>query len=267
MTASERERMNLEQRVWTDTHSAPGGHRLAASDAELVGFFTAAVGVRAQQYEGSGGAFSSSETHTSRLKAMRWLAPGTPPSAMVVRDRVASSLSMLSPAHRSVLVAVYTPHAWHAVAVVALASPWGGGSLVLLASTLPRASEVARKRKVGRPHRLANLLKTLGHEDESERERPEADEVLGWLLSLAVSDETTQLIGRLRKDAEALRMSALEAYEVVRRARVEAEGVEFRARKEARRRRGEELLAEEIGMSRRIARARFERRTGRKVAA
>lgn len=240
----------------SEPNASNSEQRFTLADAELVGFFTASVGVRAQQYDACGGtAFDVHEAHTSKLKAMRWLAPGSPASAMVVRDRVASSLLELPRATLEVLTAVYAPHGWPLVVASALSTPWGGGSLTELAATLPLASRAAGGgNAVSVVEWLAVRIERIGR-IELDRNRREAEVAFG------------KMVAEWRSAAETLRMAALEEYEVVRRARVAAEVASYRAVRDNRRRKSEAMLAEELGMSRRIARARLERRMGRKVAA
>ncbi len=213
------------------------GHRYATADAEISGFFTCAVGLKGQSYDSTGGgAFDAASASERMLKGMKWLSGQS--SALQWHDRVASSFVTLTPEHRTTLSLIYTPHAWPATWMAsALASPWGGGSMASLAMTLPRAVQGLRRW----------LL---------EVDRPSIEE---W-------KHRSKVCGRLVQDGEELRLVSLAAYDVVRKARIAHEAAYARAYKARRALLREELLAQELGMDRRIARARFEHRT-RKVAA
>jgi hypothetical protein len=224
------EHMGLEQ----------GGHRYAKSDQELAGFFTSAVGLSGQGIDPSGvhRPFDSNDGAERQLRAMRWLSSAQSPMAWV--DRVAATLGQLTEEHRRTLVLVYTPHAWPSTWLAsALATPWGGGSLTSLALAMPGASSSVR-----------GWLLDVDRPQEQERKRRES------------------VCSKLVREAEKLRMDALVAYDALRVTRVEVEGREARERKSARALKSAALLEEELGMDRRIARARLERRMmrGRKAA-
>lgn len=209
-------------------HEQQGGHRYAKSDEELTGFFTAALGVKAQSYQGNGGgAFDSAALHDQRLKAMR-------AGGMAWFDRVGRTLAQMPPLTRELLTTVYTPHAWPTWLADALSTPWGGGSFVLVAASLPRAATAAQ-RETG---------------------------VLEWMLSRGrggASDgeakSLTALFRNLRDDAEALRMPAIAMYDLLRVARCKAEarerweGVSTEQRRADRQRRRDEAEQEALRSS------------------
>jgi len=211
-----------------------GGHRYASADAELAGFFTAALGVIAQGYENNGvQAFLSCHAHAVRILAiqrghMRWY------------DRVEATLLQLPAEHRRVLELIYRPHAWPTWLASELATPWGGGSMVALAATLTRATDAAG-----------------------------GGSAIGWLVSRgrggANDGEVKRLQGlfrRLREDAEGLRMKALAAYDILRIERVKRSQANEREVKAARERANADRLATMIGQSRAKSAARFTRRGG-----
>lgn len=221
-----------------------GGHRLAAADEELTGWYTAAVGVKAQSYDGGsgGGAFDSHEAHTGRLRAMRWLEGR--PGVREWYDRVAATVGELDPEHRRVLGLVYTPRAGATWLSSELSTPWGGGSFVALAATLPRAEEAALR---------------AGHVS-----------VHSWWLVLEGTvptrkrlEQLQSLLGRLRRECEALRLPALAAYDRLRVARIDQERKAAQEAREERARESTRRLEEVLGEVRRRSAARFERRLRR----
>jgi hypothetical protein len=207
-----------------------GGHKYASADAELSGYFTSAVGLKGQGYEVSGGnAFSSNDAAERMLKQMRWLSASASPMSFV--DRVAATLQQLAPEHRITLSLVYAPHAWPATWMAsALATPWGSGSMAALVLTLPKAVQGLRR-----------WLLEVDRPLEQERKHRET------------------ACARLVRDGEMLRLAALKEYETLRVLRVAGEIAEARRLRAAKAERSAQLLAEELGMDRRIARARAER--------
>lgn len=204
--------------------------RYGKADDELVGWFSAAIGVKAQSYEPSTSAFDPGRPHEARLRAlsnggMRWF------------DAVGGSLALLEAEHRRVLAAVYTPHGWPTWLADALATPWGGGTFVSLVAGLPRAVLAARDRKEGLT-------------------------VAGW-LSASGRGAKDALLRSLRDDGEALRMPALVAYDALRIARIKAEQFETRAAAERRSEANFRLYSELVGRRGAKDRARFEARTRR----
>lgn len=207
--------------------------QLVKADEELVDWGTSAIGVRAQGYEGgsSGHAFDSHEAHTGRLMAMRWL--DGRPGARERWDAIAGTLMALDAPRRRVLEMVYRPRGVPAWLADALAVPWGGGSLVMLASTLPRASAAAK-----------------------------GASTLDWMQRQGRGGSTS-LFKRLREEAERMRVDALRAYEILRVERVKDERAvtdSVRAIKEAERLR---LLEEELGAKRRRSNERLDARMRR----
>ncbi len=151
---------------------------------------------------------------------------------------MAATLVCLATEHQRILVLVYTPHAWPATWMAsALATPWGGGSMAALALTLPRAAQ-----------ELQRWLLDVDRPKEEERRRRET------------------MCARLVREGEPFRAAAIRAYDTLRVARIDAETAAARQAKAARATRAATMLADEIGMDRRIQRARFERRM-RRVAA
>lgn len=208
--------------------------RFGKADDELVGWFSAAIGVKAQNLDSNGGAFNSHDAHEGRLKAMAWLSGHV--GSCEWFDRVAKTIARLEPGHRTVLVTVYTPHAAPTWLQDALSPPWGGGSFVQLACALPRASLAARDRVDGR---------TVGD----------------WLATQGRGGATA-LLKHLKEDSEALRMPVLAAYEALRIARIKAEQVEERRLKGVREEKNAKRYLELCGVKRSKDRARRARRTG-----
>ena len=169
-----------------------GGHRYAAADAELAGFFTSAIGLKGQSYDANGGgAFNSNSLHDARIRA---LDAGSVPWF----DRVEATFMRLPANSQRVLALVYTPHGWPTWLADALSTPWGGGSFVALAAGLPRAVAAAGG---GSP---LVWLASRGRGGANERE----------------SKAMTDLYRRLRQDCEDLRLGALALYDVVRVERI-----------------------------------------------
>lgn len=201
--------------------------RYGKADDELVGFFSSAIGVKAQNLDSSGGAFNSNEAHWGRLQAMQR-------GSLAWFERVGATIAKLTSAERRIVSLVYTPHGAPTWLADALSTTWGGGSFVRLAITLPRATQAAAQRSEGTT-------------------------VLDWLSSRGRRAKDALLIS-LREDAEALRIPALQAYELLRVQRVKAEQIAEREAKRLREQRNAAMLEEVLGMSRRRARKRFELR-------
>lgn len=220
-----------------------GGHRYASSDAELVGYFLSSLGVKGQSYEALGGAdFNSDEAAARMLKAFKFLQMARSP--MQWFDSVTATLMKLSPEHRITLTLVYTPHSWPATWMAsALSAPWGSGSMAALALTLPGATS-------------------------SEDGGISSETVRRWLLdvdrpSMQEVKRRESVCARLVRIGELRLDKAMGAYDALRVARVLEEEREAREKRVARQAANEARLAEELGMDRRIARARLERRTRR----
>ncbi len=201
--------------------------RFGKSDDELVGWFASAIGVKAQNIDASGGDGNPNERHYSRLRAM---GRGT----MARHDAVAATIGEVSSERRRVIVLVYTPHAAPTWLQDALSTPWGGGSLLQLATTLPRAAAAAQSRCPGTT-------------------------IIDWLSHRGRRAKDALLVG-LREDAEALRIAALAAYDPLRIDRVRREQSAEREAKQERERRNAELYAELTGRKRARDSAKFERR-------
>ncbi len=201
--------------------------RFGKADDELVGWFACAIGVKAQNIDAGGGDGNPEERHYSRLRAMN---RGT----MAWYDAVSATIGQLATEHRRVIGLVYTPHAAPTWLQDALATPWGGGNLVQLSTTLPRATTAAQARAPGQT-------------------------VLDWLAARGRRAKDP-LLASLREDAEALRMSALTAYDPLRIDRVKREEVAKREASRERERRNADLYAELTGRNRARDSARFERR-------
>lgn len=203
--------------------------RFGKADDELVSFFSAAIGVRAQNYDSSGGGTDPNEWHYGRLRSMQR-------GELARFDRIAATLRQLPSAARVVLVAVYTPHAAPTWLQDALSPPWGGGSFVALAQTTPRAALAAMNREPGQT-------------------------VLDWLAQRGRRAKDP-LLQSLRDDCEVSRLAALEAYEPLRVARIKADQVRDRDAAESRSRRNQELFSELVGRRTAKERQRIARRTG-----
>lgn len=215
------------------TDHARNQRRYGKADDELVGYFSAAIGVRAQSYEPSTAAFDPGRPHEARLKAlagggMRWF------------DAVGGTLALLDVDYRRVLSAVYRPHAWPTWLADALSTPWGGGTFVALVGTLPRAALAAQSRDVGVT-------------------------VLDWLAKRGKTAKDA-LLTSLREDGEALRMPALVAYDALRIARIKAAQVAERAAGERQSERNLQLYSELVGRRAKRQRERFEARLRRGAA-
>lgn len=212
----------------SDEQHARNQRRFGKADDELVGWFAASIGVRAQTYErGGSAAFDSNVAHGARLRALEQ-------GGIAWFDRVAATIRQLAPEHRRVLVLVYTPHSWPTWLADALSTPWGGGSFVALASTLPRAAEAAMR-----------SLKV---------ERVAPASVMSWFGSRGRGG-ADELFRRLKSDGEEIRLAALAAYDALRVARLKREQAVERKAKEDRERANAKLLAEKLAGRRRKARA------------
>lgn len=216
--------------------------RFIEADAELVGYFTSSVGVRAQSYDsdgGGGGAFDSERAHEGML---RECSRGT----MHRVDAVAATLRLLTPAHRRVLQLVYEPHApgTNGLKLASDLTPsWGGGSFVRL-SALTETARAAFDRRFHREGDPAAVLVFL--RDEAGRGR-----------------QSEGLFRRLREECETARERPLEAYDALREHREHAEGLERRRRRAESERRGDILLAQILGRKARRETLRFEQRLGK----
>lgn len=200
--------------------------RYGKSDEELVELFANALGVRAQNLDSGGGAFDSDALHAMMLQSS---SRGT----MARHDGIRSTLERVEVEHRRVLVAVYTPHGAPTWLLDAFAPAWGGGSYIRLAASLPRATLAAADRKPGTT-------------------------VVDWMATRGRGD--SPLFRNLRDDAEALRLAALAAYDVVRVERVRADQERDRAAKVARDERNRKLYLELTARSRTRRSSRFEAR-------
>lgn len=209
------------------TDHARNQRRYGKADDELVGYFSSAIGVKAQNFDSSGGGFNSHEAHYGRLRA---IARGD----LAWFDRVGATLAALPAEHRHVLALVYRPHGAPTWLADALLPPWGSGSFVQLSLGLPRAVLAAAERKSG-------------------------DTVLDFLVRRGRRAKDA-LLTSLREDAEALRLPALAAYDVLRVARVKAEQAADREAKRQREERNAKLYEEMTGRRLQKERARFERR-------
>lgn len=207
--------------------------RYGKADDELVGYFSAAIGVKAQSYEPSTAAFDPGRPHEARLRAlsgggMRWF------------DAVGATLGQLEIDHRRVLAAVYAPHAWPTWLADALSTPWGGGSFVGLAGGLPRAALAARTREGGLT-------------------------VLDWLAKRGKTAKDA-LMTSLREDCEALRLPALVAYDAFRIVRIKDGQVAERDRAARQSERNVRLYSDLTGRRYARERERFEARIRRGAA-
>lgn len=218
----------------SEAKSARDHRRYGKSDDELTGWFSAAIGCKAQSYDSDGGGTDPNEQHYARLRSM---ARGT----MRWFDRVGDTVRLLPLAERRVLVLVYTPHSWPTWLQDALTTPWGGGNFVALAATTPRAANAAGKAGATSVH---HWLVSRGRGGANERE----------------SKEMRDLFRRLKDDCEALRVPALAAYEALRVDRVKREQAAERQAKSLREAKNAALLEEHLGVCRRRARAKLDRR-------
>lgn len=233
----------------TSMHTDHDRHRrrYGKADDELVGWFSAAIGVKAQSYEASTSAFDPGRPHEARLRA---LASG----GMSWFDRIAATLAQLTPEHRRIIALVYTPHAAPTWLQDALSPPWGGGSFVQIATALPRATVAAqdRHRDVTWPERRRGVVRVQPQDGRT---------VLDWLVARGRRAKDV-LLTSLREDAEALRMPAIAAYDVLRIARIKAEQVADKEAVERRSERNLALYSELVGKKRRKERERRAKRTG-----
>lgn len=220
--------------------------KLAKADEELSEYFTASIGVGAQQYEGTiGGAFDSWNAHSAIFSKMK---------SRVIDDfdATAATLAQLEASHRQVIDLVYAPHGSGFSAsdskvegpdllALALSPRWGHGNFVRLALTLNRTRIAHEKQHPGKSSDRARLLAFLGFE-------------------AGRGDKSASFFRRLREECEGPRTIAVEAYDALRVSRVEEE---IRARRAARaeiERRNEKLLERDLGARRERERQRFERR-------
>lgn len=240
----------------THTDHDRNRRRFGKADDELVGFFSAAIGVRAQNLDSNGGAFNSHDAHEGRLKAMAWLTGRV--GAREWFDRVGSTLVQLPLEHRRLVVLVYTPHGAPTWLADALSTPWGGGSFVQLACALPRATLAAADRHGGAiawPKR--GVVRAQPRDGQT---------VLDWLVARGRRAKDA-LLSSLREDGEALRMPALAAYEQLRIERVKAEQIVERDTKAARERANEDRYLKWLGKRRRGESDRLTKRQERMRAA
>lgn len=204
--------------------------RYGKADDELTGFFSNAIGVKAQNINDDPKGGDQNEWHYSRLRAMQR-------GHMAWFDSVARTVVLLPVDHRKTVMAVYTPHAAPTWLQDALSPPWGGGSFVRLAAGLPRAVLAAAERQEGRT-------------------------VLDW-LSARGRRAKDDLLTSLREDAEALRMPALAAYEALRKERIKSELAADSDRAKAKAERNMRLYSELVGRRARRDSERFARKTRR----
>jgi hypothetical protein len=202
------------------------------ADGEIAEYFTSALGVRAQSYEHTGVAFDPRHGDDALVRQV-WK------GEMVRFDALAATMAQLTPDHRRRLGLVYTPHSWPTWLADALAPRWGGGSFVALAATLPRAASALLKRHPETP--------------------TSPPRVLGFFMAQGRGGADA-LFGKLREDCEAIRTTALDAYEVLRVARVQAEAAAKRARKAALDARGSGIRAELAAQRCAVAEERFNRK-------
>lgn len=234
--------------------------RFGKADDELVGFFSAALGVKAQNLDSSGGAFNSHEAHWGRLQAMQR-------GQLAWYDAVAATLGQLPALHRRVLVVVYSPHAAPTWLQDALSTPWGGGSFVALATAQPRALTAAAERN-GESIAWDSTPKDAGPVSQRpvrygvvRKSYKGGETVLDWLIRRG-RGASENLLKSLREDCEALRMPALAAYEELRKARVKAKLVADKERADKRSERNMRLYTELTGKRERKVRERRARKTG-----
>jgi hypothetical protein len=216
-----------------------GGHRYAAADEELTGFFLATAGARGCEWEVSGGKvpFDANSAAERMLTRCCWLSAG-PQSLQRRCDSIAATLAQLDSGDQAVLTLVYTPHAWPSWwAANALSSPWGGGSLAGLALSLPGSSSAVR----------------------------------GWLLDRDIPpkqelERREGICRKLRNAASGLREAALASYAPVMAARIAGAKAAASAKRRSAEARSARLLVEEFEIDASIARAVSVNRMRRRAA-
>jgi hypothetical protein len=200
-------------------------HLLRAND-ELVDYFTAAIGVRAQNMaadpKGSDGEglegllireIDNAERDHKRTGVVH-------PTKIEKYDSIRATLAATHAGARRILEMVYTP--WGAPGLLAIALTPGGeddalafGSYVRLALTMPRTKRTYAKQFPGKPE-------------------PSQDELLAFLtFEAGKGDVSASFFQALRKDCDEPRMDALRVYDEQRRLRRPSEirAAEARARR------------------------------------
>jgi hypothetical protein len=166
-------------------------HKLTKADEEISGFFTSAIGVKAQCYDTDArGGFDG------EAMASGWLR-----SKIDWYDRVAATLRQLPSGDRRVLELVYEPYGADQIVAIALGTPWGHGSFVRMASTSGIAMGAFLKRY---PSELAPQPARLLEFFEREARR---------------GNGAGMMFKRLRDECEETRRAALTAYDELRIAR------------------------------------------------
>jgi hypothetical protein len=238
-------------------------NQYANAEREVCGFFTSSLGVKAQSFEGGGGlvAFDANAAAERMLVSIRASGYGEGISPTAQHDRVAVTLAALPAATHALLALVYVPYGTGCsprgarrgedtpdLLSSALRTAWGGGSYVRLALTHKRVLAAFGRQHPGKTADPAGLLAFLTHEAGRGTAAPD------WL-------------GIVQGDGEERRTVALVAYDALRVLRMDAEAQESRERRAHKAAANAARLEEELGMDRRIARARFERRTRGRTAA
>ena len=189
---------------------------LRQAEDELVGYFTGAIGVRAQNYDafgtGDGGSFDPDGAFVDRLPSQR--------AAIAHCDRVTATLAQLDGWNRWILRRLYEPRRWCADL---LASALNGAgvpyNLSGVASLTERAQRLAERQHAtgGAPadtdREILSLLET-----EAVRLLKKADEDARTGKKGAHTGLT--IIEIVRAQSETMRTDALTSYEVFRRIRV-----------------------------------------------
>lgn len=213
------------------------GRVFLKADDELSGFFTASVGVRAQNYDTDGGERSIAEDHYRRLRAMKWLGASHERGIQAWYDAVRVTLGTIDRTHATLLANIYTPHGWPTWLADRLSAPWGRASFVVIASTTKTAEEAFTKQ--------TGELAT--------RER-----VAAWFPKLGRDTKHDAMFQKLRTQCEGDRREAMQAYDEARIAREKREGGEHKERTKLRKEAREKYLDDVLALAEVKRRTKFE---------
>ena len=234
---------------------------LQLADEELVAFFTASCGGRAQSYErsfnGEASPSSFDEVMVTQIDRARFSNRGTPISEF---DTTKSTLASIDAGTREVLRLVYEPFGTgFSVGVyseskrgrkkkvdddvetpdrlaMVLRPSWGGGSFVRLAVLVPEAIGVYRKQFAGK--------------------EPSPSELRAYLIREAreIGSDRKPLFSKLRRVCESSRTVALKVYDAARQSRVRMEKATRERERQIRQAERESLLRSILSGNRTMSR-------------
>lgn len=208
---------------------------LRAND-ELATFYTSSLGPKVQSFESNGPRSGPGDFDVGIVRELDDAIMRSRPTRIQTFDAVRATLAEVMSQTRRVLDAVYTPCGTGFVPsrkqteerarakangeeiapdflAIALTPKWGSGSFVRLALTQARTLRAFERQYPGRHPDPASVLAFLSFE-------------------AGLGDASHAFFRQLREDCEGPRTGALEAYDVLRLARLDQEAKEKRARRE-----------------------------------